>query len=137
MKLDLSLLATLKDKLTTASNFSDPLTYFFDHFGDSPEFIALGDRADDPFLEAVIDQVGQQLFRGKAARVDNLLLTRLPEHGFIHGGFTLNGRLGNLFYFEDVRLGLMAVVMSVAPSDTKIMRFTGKPMPNNWLRSEN
>lgn len=136
MKIDLSKLATLKEMVRTADNFSDPLNYFFDHFGDHTEFIDLGERVREPFVEAVIEQVGNQLFPS-GARVRDLFLTRLEEHGFIHGGFLLNGCLGNVLYFEELRLGLMAVCTSVAPSETKIMRFSGKPMPNNWLRSEN
>src|SRR5438105_2776274 len=41
--MDLALLATLKDKLATATNFSEVMVYFFDHFGEEAEFMALGE----------------------------------------------------------------------------------------------
>jgi hypothetical protein len=126
--MNLALLATLKDKLVHAKNFGDVMNYFFDHFGEDPDFIALGNRADDPFLEAVFEQVGEQIFGGRV-RVGNLLLTHLPEHQFIHGGFLLNDRLANVIYFEDIHMGLMAVVWSVVPAETKMVRFSGRPLP--------
>jgi hypothetical protein len=134
--MDLTLLATLKDKLIHAKEFSDVMNYFFDHFGEDPDFIALGERTESPFLVAVLEQVGEQMF-GRSVQLTNLLMTRLPEHQFIHGGFIINGRLANLIYFEDIHKGLMAVVASVSPGETKFVRFTGRPMPPNWSPSRN
>ncbi len=134
--MDLTLLATLKDKLIHAQNFTQVWEYFFDHFGEDPAFIALGDRARHPFLEVVLEQVGRQLF-AQPVTVANLLLTHLPEQQFLHGGCTLNGKLANVIYFEDIHMGLLAVVMSLAPTDTKMVRFTGTPMPPDWSPSNN
>jgi hypothetical protein len=136
MEPDLSLLETLKGKLLHAKDFNEVSTFFFDHFGDHPAFIALGERVEDDFLESILLQVGTQLFPGPIV-LERLLLTRLAEQGFVHGGFTLNGRLGSIIYFEDVRVGLIAVVLSVSPSETRLARFTGKPLPKSWLRSNN
>jgi hypothetical protein len=135
--MNLSQLETLKEKLIHAREFSDVVNYFFDHFGEDPAFIALGERAESPFLEAMLETVGQELF-GKKVQAGNLLLTRLPEQGFIHGGGTLEGKLANVLYFEDIQMGVLTVVMSMQPNDTKLIRFTGKPMPRNtWKPSEN
>lgn len=134
--MDLSLLATLKETLVHATNLSDVWTYFYDHFGEDPQFIALGQRARHPFLETVLGEVGRQLF-GKTVPVDNLLLTELPEHQFVHGGCTLGGRLANVMYFEDIRMGMLAVVVSFTSSETKMVRFTGRPMPVPPTPSQN
>src|SRR6476619_2662875 len=98
--MDLSLLPTLLDKLVAATNFSEVSDYFFDYFGKDPDFIALGEQVEDEFLEQVIRQVGGQLFPGQIV-LNHLLMTRLPEYGFIHGGFALNGRIGSVIYFAD------------------------------------
>jgi hypothetical protein len=134
--MDLTLLTTLKDKLLHTKDFTQIWEYFFDQFGEDPAFIALGERTRHPFLETVLEQVGRQLF-GKPVTVAKLLLTRLPEQQFLHGGCTLNGKLANVIYFEDIHMGLLAVVLSVTPSDTKMVRFTGQPMPANWSPSQN
>jgi hypothetical protein len=134
--MDLSLLATLKDKLANATDFGDVWTYFFDHFGEDREFIDQGDRADHPFLEAIIAQIGEELFGCKVA-VENLLLTRLPDHDFYHGGFTFAGRMGNVIYFDDVQTGLLAVLMAGGSSETKMVRFTGRRMLRSGPPSRN
>lgn len=90
--MDLSLLATLKTNLAEAEDFTETVNFFFDHFGVSPDFIALGQQVHDRFLETVVLQVGAQLFKGPVVVAD-LLMTRLAEHQFIHGGGRLNGRL--------------------------------------------
>jgi hypothetical protein len=135
--MDLALLATLKEKIVHAKNFTEIWEYFMDHFGEDPEFIEQGERVQHPFLEAVLAQVGAQLF-GKQVSVTDFILTRLAEHQFLHGGGILGGRLTNVMYFEDIHVGLLAVVMSMSPkSETKMIRFSGRPMPANWSPSIN
>jgi hypothetical protein len=134
--MDLALLATLKNKLIHAKNFGQVWEYFFDHFGEDLEFIAQGERARHPFLEAVLTQVGREMF-GKPVRLTNLLLTRLPEHQFFHGACSLDGKLANVMYFEDIQVGLIAVAASFAPSETKMARFTGRRMPMPGSPSQN
>jgi hypothetical protein len=73
--MDLTLLGTLKERLNNATRFGEVLDYFLTYFGENPEFIKLGQRVQDPFLEAVLAQVGGQLF-GHPVQPRNLLLTR-------------------------------------------------------------
>ena len=134
--MDLSLLETLKEKLADATDFTDVWNYFFDHFGEDLEFIDAGDRAAHPFLTAIIAQIGIELF-GRKVRVEDLLLTHLPDHAFYHGGFTIGGRLGNIIYFDDVQTGLLAVIMSPATNETKFVRFTGRRMLRSGPPSRN
>ncbi len=124
--MDLTLLETLKDKLVHTTDFGKVWEYFLDHFGEDPDFIAHSEETRDAFLEAVLVQVGGQLFPGKV-ELANLLLTRVPGHGFLHGGCTLNGKLTNVLYFEDVRMGLLCVLPSLSAGETKLVRFTGRP----------
>lgn len=134
--MDLSPLTTLKDKLLHAKTFADVQTYFLDHFGDQPEFMELGERHRDPFLEAVFASVAEQLHNGRVP-VTNVMLKRLPEHGFIHGSALLGGRLATLLYFEELRRGLIAVIWSVSPPETKFARFLGQPLPRQGPPSAN
>jgi hypothetical protein len=134
--MDLSLLNTLKQKMHDAKVFSEVWDYFLTNFGEKPEFIALGQRASDEFLEAVLSTVGQQLFL-KPVRVTNLLLTRIPEYGFIHGTVMLEGKLTSAIYFEEVHKGLLAILWSFAPPETKFVRFTGRAIYEKLTRSDN
>lgn len=131
--MDLSLLATLKNKLAESKTFSEIVDYFYDHFGKDPAFIALGERIDHSMLESVLLEVGKQYFKGHIVLM-NLILTRLAEHQFIHGGFLLNGHLGNVIYFEDIHQGLVTVSVG---HEAKYARFSGSPLPRPKPPSNN
>ena len=126
--MDLSQLGTLKEKLAEAGQFSDVLDYFLTHFGEKPAFIALGERARHPFLESILAQIGGQIFPGNII-VSNLMLTRLAEQQFVHGGCAINGCLATVIFFEDVQLGLLSVVMPPPGTETKLVRFSGRRLP--------
>lgn len=125
--MDLTLLATLKDKMIHGTNFTDIFTYFLDHFGENPDFIALGQEVRHEFLEQVYLQVGQQLF-GKPVPLTDILLKQLPEYHFYHGGGCLGGKVANVLYFEDVCVGLLGVMWSFSATETKFARFKGRPL---------
>jgi hypothetical protein len=134
--MDLTLLETLKEKLTCAREFSEVMTYFLDHFGEDPAFIASGERIDHPFLVSILEQIGRQLF-GRDVAVGHLVLTRVPEHAFVHGGASLGGKLTTVLYFEDIHKGLLTIAWSLSPPETKYARFTGRPLQDSWARSVN
>ena len=134
--MDLTLLETLKQKMHEAKVFSEVWDYFLTNFGEKREFIALGQRASDEFLESVLETVGEQLFH-KPITVSNMVLTRIPEHGFIHGTVMMEGKLTTAIYFEELHKGLLAILWSFAPPETKFVRFTGRAMYDKLDRSEN
>ncbi len=124
--MDLSLLSTLKNKLLTTTKFSEVANYFLTHFGENREFMGLGQRVQDPMLEAIVGQIAAQLFQGKAT-VQGLLLTRLAEQGFVHGACFIGGHISTVLYFEDVGKGL--VVIAPMDGNCHYARFTGRPLP--------
>ncbi len=129
-------MAKLKTKLHEAQTFSDVWDFFLTHFGEKREFIALGERGSDPFLETVLAQVGEQLF-GRPIRITDMMLTRLPGHGFIHGTVFIEGRLTSAIYFEEIHKGMLAVLWSLDPPETKFVRFTGRALYDALNRSSN
>lgn len=123
--MDLTLLATLKDNLLTATNFRDVQDYFLTHFGEKPEFISLGERTQHPLLEAVVTEVAKQLFKG-SPRVEQLMLSRIPGHDFLHGGMFVNGCIGTIIHFDDIHKGLVCICS--LDGQTHYARFSGRPM---------
>jgi hypothetical protein len=69
--------------------------------------------------------------------VTNVILKRLPEHGFVHGSALLGGRLATMLYFEEPRRGLISVIWSVSPPETKFARFLGQLLPRHGRPSAN
>src|SRR4051812_31671906 len=101
---DPKLLAELKEQMRTAKQLADVWTYFFDHFGEDAAFRKLGETTRSPFLEGVLAQIGKTLCKRQVS-LDALVLIRLAEHNFIHGGCMMGGCLANVIYFEDLKLG--------------------------------
>jgi hypothetical protein len=133
--MELGLLATLKDKLLHAEKFDTVFAYFLDHFGEDPLFIAMGEPAESPMLEAVIAQLGVQVLHYRDG-VTNLFLTRLADRRFIHGGGRLGDYLLTVFYFEDIQMGL-ACAVAPGSEQTQYMRFSGQEIPRSMYRSDN
>ncbi len=125
--MDLTRLEELKRKLVQDKALPPVWRFFLDHLGEDPEFIRLGDQTRHPFVEAALAQVGRQLFP-QAEAIVGLLLTRLPEQQFLHGGFMIAGRPGGLFYFDDVRMGLITIAELPPSIDVKYARFSGHPL---------
>lgn len=134
--MNLALLATLKEKLQIAKDFKDIWSYFFDQFGDHPEFLDLGETVQDPFLVALVEQAGRGIF-GKMVKLDHSFFVRLPEYHFLHGALSLGGRLANVLYFEDIKVGSLSVIMSPTSSQTHFVRFSAEILPQNWSPSNN
>jgi hypothetical protein len=127
---NLTELGELREKLLEGQEFSQVFDFFMTHFGEKAEFHALGERTQNPLLEAIVGQVGKEVL-GREVSTEGMVFTGLPEQGFIHGGGLLGGRLTTVIYFEDICVGLLAVVMATAPSLTQFARFTGRPLQTN------
>ena len=111
MKNNLNLLGQLKDKLVNEPDFNETMKYFFDNFAENEAFIQLGDLYKSKFIETMITHAASKAL-GQQATVKDLMLTRLPAQKFCHGPCFVNGRMATLFYFEDIRTGLLAIVMN-------------------------
>ena len=123
--MDLSRLQNLKDMIVTAESFGDPWDYFFDHFGEDQEFMALGEATEHPILEAVVEKLGRELYKDSpAVVVTKPMLMKLEQYQFFHGSFFVQGRMGVLIFFEDIDMGLMSLSAESEESPTLMMRFS-------------
>jgi hypothetical protein len=125
--MDLTRMQELKRKLLHEAQLPPVWVYFLDHFGDKQEFRVLGDRVNHPFVEAVVSEVGRQLFGG-ATTVRDLILKRIDDVKFIHGGFMIGGHIGGVIYFEDEQMGLVMVAEMPPSIEVKYARFSGQPV---------
>ncbi|MBW4550396.1 MAG: hypothetical protein KME35_04710 [Aphanocapsa sp. GSE-SYN-MK-11-07L] len=117
-------LPELKQKLTNEADLSQIWLFYMDHFADYPEFTDLGQPAQNNYLDAVLDQICQQMF-GSAVIITNFFLIYIAEHQFFHGPFQVEGCIGGVIYFEDIKIGLMAVSAESPANDlVKYSRFS-------------
>jgi hypothetical protein len=109
-------LQELKQKLSNEKDLSQIWLFYMDHFADHREFTELGKPAHNDYLDIVLQKTCQQMF-GKAITITNLLLIYIAEHQFFHGPFQVEGRIGGVIFFEDIKVGLLAVSTVFPPTD--------------------
>ncbi|MBN3944956.1 MAG: hypothetical protein HWQ38_00045 [Nostoc sp. NMS7] len=117
-------LQSLKQKLTDVADLSHIWSFYMDHFADQPEFTDLGEPADNEYLDAVLYKTCQQMF-GRPIKITGFFLIYIPNYRLFHGPFQVEGRIGGVIYFEDIKIGLIAVSADYPPTDAvKYSRFT-------------
>ncbi|WP_017326389.1 hypothetical protein [Synechococcus sp. PCC 7336] len=117
-------LQELKQKLIREPNLAKIWSFYMDHFADFQEFTDLGEPTDSPFLEAVIPQVCEQIF-GRKMRISGLLTIYIAEHQFFHSPLFAEGRPGGVIYFEEAKVGMLAVSAEFPPTaDVLYSRFS-------------
>lgn len=122
MKIDR--LQELKQKLTNEADLSNVWLFYMDHFADQPEFTELGKPAYNEYLDAVLHQTCQQIF-GSAIKITGFFLIYIAKYRLFHGPFQVKGRIGGVIYFEDIKIGLLAVSADYPPTDAvKYSRFS-------------
>jgi len=114
----------LKQKLTHEPDLGKIWLFYMDHFSDHVEFTNLGQPCHNRYLADVVLKSCEELF-GKTTPLTNLLLIYIAEHQFFHGPLEIQGRFGGVIYFEDVKVGLIAVSATFPPTDeVKYLRFS-------------
>ncbi len=130
-------LAQLKLKTTTDNDFYEISTFFFDHLGESDEFLSLGQRVRHPMLEQVLIRVASAAFGIEITGVSMLLIIHLPDQQFLHGSAIFKGRLCTFFYFEDIDIGLASCAASLTAETTMFSRFSVTTSRKSPTRSAN
>ena len=125
----------LKQKLTNESDLSKIWLFYMDHFAENLEFMELGNRAESEFLNAVLHKTCQQMFGG-ATKLTEFLLVYIPKYQLFHGVFQVKKRNGYIIYFDDLKVGLLAVSADYPPTDTftysRFSQMTPMSAPQNY-----
>jgi hypothetical protein len=109
MKIDLTKLQILKEKIRTTKDFDEPVHYFFDHFADHKEFINMSIETEDELLDQIILGIGQEVFKKKNITIQQKLFLTVEGYDFIHGPVIIENRMMSFVYFTDIRLGVFSV----------------------------
>lgn len=103
----------LKEKLQMAGDFSEVWEFFLDHFGENEEFLRLGMPTTNDvlakFIEEALKTCGQKHLGKASVRISRMVLIDLPDQGFLHGPAMVDDFMAGLFYFTDVRVGLISL----------------------------
>lgn len=111
--MDWKKLDELKQMTQTADEFGPVWKFFFDHLGENPEFMNLGRPTKNKLVTKLIKETlkatGQAHLNKQAVLVSNLLLIEIPKRGFYHGPAMVDDHMASLFYFEDLKMGMISL----------------------------
>ncbi|WP_445632361.1 SnoaL-like domain-containing protein [Nostoc sp. DSM 114161] len=117
-------LQELKQKLTNEADLSHIWSFYMDNFADSPKFIELGEPIYSEYLNGVLHKTCQQMF-GRTIKITDFFSIYIAKYRLFHGPFQAERRIGGVIYFEDVKIGLIAVSADYPPTDAvKYSRFS-------------
>ncbi|WP_292799102.1 hypothetical protein [Nostoc sp. NMS7] len=54
---------------------------------------------------------------GSVIKITGFFLIYIPNYRLFHGPFQVEGRIGGMIYFEDIKIGLIAVSADYPPTD--------------------
>ncbi len=102
-------LQELKQVLITGDDFMKMYDFYFDLFGLNTEFKRSCKKAKHPRLKRLIAMIGEQMYK-REVTITRFNLMKLRNSHFYHGKVFLEKSIGDLFFFEDIDMGVLAVV---------------------------
>ncbi len=114
----------LKRKLRKEKDLSKIWLFYMDNFADHKAFTDLGAPAKNDYLNAVLQATCGQMVT-KVTKITNFCLIHIPEYQFFHGPFLISGQSGGVIFFEDIKMGLLAISADYPASNLmKYSRFS-------------
>ncbi len=129
-------LEELKAMTQVEEDFAAIWKFFFDHFGERPEFMSLGERADEEmheFLEPILESVCRKVI-SREVMVAQFVLTEVEAAGarFYHGPCLTDAGVAVVFYFDDVKAGMISINPSPDTGMIHYARFSTVPVPDRF-----
>ena len=121
-------LPALKLKMATDSDFSAIYNFFFEHFGENPEFLKFGEQIEHPLLEQTLTHIARAVFKTNLSLPRHAKFIHLPDQHFVHGSCLFTGVLAAFFYFEDIDAGMAAFLSTSLTGNTEMARFSVKQL---------
>ncbi|HKQ80103.1 MAG TPA: hypothetical protein VJ810_40800 [Blastocatellia bacterium] len=134
MGLDLRKLEELKEKMQVEEDFGAIWKFFFDHFGENPEFMAMGAEADQTmhlFLEPIMESICKQVVNQEVMTAQ-FVLTEIPDQKFYHGPCLTDAGIAIVFYFEDLKMGMFSLTPSLGSGLVHYGRFSSIQTPTEY-----
>jgi len=124
----------LRTTLMTAARFEDAMTQFLDLVENDPGIVTDATPCAPRMLVKAIELAAREIVAqdraqdGAAALAAVSLLAVPGQPSFVHGTVLLGCKLATVLWFEDARVGLLAVVMSY--QETRFTRFRLEVAPS-------
>ena len=105
-------LGVLRQRALHPTDYEQAIYYFLEEFAGDTAFVKASDHETMPHLVAVLGKVVSQSL-GRTVELDDVLVSYLREHRFVHGNARADGRIVLFFYFEDADTGLTMIIPGI------------------------
>ncbi len=99
-------LGVLRERMLHPTNYETAVNYFLEEFAGDTEFVRASDPEQMPHLVSVLGNVVSKAV-GSTVGIENVLISYLRAHRFVHGNARATGRIVIFFYFEEADTGLV------------------------------
>ncbi|HXF11272.1 MAG TPA: hypothetical protein VN625_10855 [Desulfuromonadaceae bacterium] len=114
-------LGILRDKMLHPTEYEAAVYYFLQEFAGDKEFIRASTQEKMPSLVTVLGNVVSKAI-GKGTKLNNVLVSYLREHRFVHGNAQAGERIVLFFYFEEADTGMVMLIPGVR-GEGDVLRF--------------
>jgi hypothetical protein len=105
-------LGVLRERMLHPTDYERAVHYFLEEFAGDAEFVRASDPEPMPHLVAVLGKVVSQSL-GQSVELEQVLVSYLREHRFIHGNAQADGRIVLFFYFEEGDTGMVMIIPGI------------------------
>lgn len=116
-------LEQLKGILCKTEDLSESSRFFLDNFGNNPDFMQHGKSVKHDRIKSIMKATCADLF-GKQSKVTTLNIFSFKKENFHHGLCHMDGRLAVFFYFDEIEMGLITIMMGPVFGQCSYVRFS-------------
>ena len=127
-------LASLKEQLMYGSDFQKTVLYFQDHLGDDDVFLSnkVSHRAKNEKMDILLVKALEDFFKKERLKISNTIVLRARGTPFYHGVIHVEDHLCTFIYFDDVSMGILALVRQGVPG-SHFIRLTAQMLGSGSL----
>ena len=114
-------LAALREKMLHPTEYESAVYYFLQEFAGDKEFVRASDPEKMPALVAALGNIVSKAL-GKSTKLNNVLVSYLRAHRFVHGNAQAGERIVLFFYFEEADTGMVMLIPGVR-GEGEMIRF--------------
>ncbi|HWL88199.1 MAG TPA: hypothetical protein VNO21_20490 [Polyangiaceae bacterium] len=114
--------ATLRELLSTSTEFIVPWDYFHDEMAIRSDFTSLGQYGENAIINAALK--GAMKTFGLIGSPKSMLTCHIAEHAFWHGIRHFSSKTGIFFFDETIGQGLLGVMKDLTHGPIDLFRFT-------------
>jgi len=114
-------LGALREKMLHPTDYEAAVYYFLQEFAGDKDFIRTSETEKMPHLVAALGNVISKAM-GKATKLNNVMVSYLRAHRFVHGNAQAGERVVLFFYFEEAGTGMVMLIPGVQ-GEGDVIRF--------------